>query len=639
MKRFLLPILCLVTAFANGQYTPMLNDGIIPAHFLYSPTEKYESSVLPGSAYRKRDARLTEMNFFNSTHYWVNDLLVSGNVVFGNEVDAYVRDVLNRIIEMNGLKVKVQIHPIKSAYYNAFSTDLGYIFVNLGLIAKTRNEAELAFVLSHELAHYIYSHNLKGVQKTYELEKDRSAGASYARILQKHSYSRALELEADSIGFDYYVSAGYDPKAAVKGFEILEDTRLVPEGTQLPMFDAFLSDLKAIEPLVVDSLEAEITQALDRDDSLQTHPAATARKRRLAERSSTINEGNIYLVSEARFHRAKRQARLECARVSFMEKNFLEAAYFTQEVLDETGDKEYADIAFLRSMIGLLASKIYDPVFNARENLMPALSEIHLSDSSVYLPMLTYFLGADSLAIVNRIEKEFLSLEKEYPKSERLARLKNWFMGWSYHEILYEFEDYESLLEETELAENALNNGKKFYVDPWYLYVDFRKKYKVQFKQTERNKFNIYEKVRRKNKRKGVYAFFSASDKEHLTTDVINSIALIKDRVREMNAISGWTKLPAIELDQIRAFCEQHDRSVVRYSYGLHYKENHNPGSIAAYYYYIFTAPIAIIMANSAKNRAFFDYADFDLITGEQTTFSELNSRLGLVRKVFFKHR
>jgi len=624
---------------AKGQYKPMQSEGEIPEHFRYSPTERYEASILPGSAYRERNARLTEMNFLNSTHYWVNDLMLSGNVVYGNVVDRYLHAVLDKIIEANDLDVDVQIHPIKSSYYNAFSTDLGYIFVNLGLVAKVRNEAELAFVLSHELVHYIYSHNLLGVRNTYELEK-RQGGSSYQRLLERHSYSRDLEFEADSIGYQYYLNAGYRPKEALAGFELLEDPRHLPEGIALQKMTAFVSGFDTLDAHLIESLNKEITEEVEVDDSLRTHPAAQARQMRLFDRTESMDAGDVWLVSKDSFYEARKAARLECARVAFRERNYFEAAMYSEAIEELSGDTAYAEMSFLRSMIGLLASKIYDPEASPYDYSVQSLYAMRLSEESAYLPALLYFRAMDSLGIVNNIEGRFVELEEKYPESEALQRLKNWYIDWVDDAILDDYDNlFSTQLGESDIPENALRSEKKFYLDPMYLFIDFRKKYKIQFKETERNKERFLEKTKRKDKRKGLYEFFSASDKSNLNTETINGIALMRERVREMNAIPGGPNLPPLEVDYIRDFCEKHGRSVVRFSLGTHYKENHNPAAIATAYLYIYTAPIALVKSNTAKNRAYFDFADFDLITGDQRSFSAIRSKRGIVRRVFFKYR
>lgn len=111
--------------------------------------------------------------------------------------------------------------------YNAFAAPGGYIFVTKGLIDRMADEADLAAVLSHEMAHVVGKHHLKAIQKsaqsgllTRALASQVGGGVGGALseqllLLGRDLYSRGLdqgdEFEADRIGVTYATAAGYDP--------------------------------------------------------------------------------------------------------------------------------------------------------------------------------------------------------------------------------------------------------------------------------------------------------------------------------------------------------------------------------------------------------------------------------------------
>jgi predicted Zn-dependent protease len=114
-----------------------------------------------------------------------------------------------------------------SDHINAFAAPGGYIIVTKGMMKQLRNEAELAGVLGHEIAHVILKHHLKAL-RTSAVMNLLSAGAAaataesrYAELVQKLSgptkelYARGLdkadEYEADRIGVVLATRAGYDP--------------------------------------------------------------------------------------------------------------------------------------------------------------------------------------------------------------------------------------------------------------------------------------------------------------------------------------------------------------------------------------------------------------------------------------------
>ena len=108
---------------------------------------------------------------------------------------------------------------------NAFAVPGGTIFITRGLLDRMRNEAELAGVLGHEIAHVLRKHHLKAIQKGAQTAlagealstalKDRGGAARDKLIaLGAEVYSRGLdksdELEADRLGIVIAARAGYD---------------------------------------------------------------------------------------------------------------------------------------------------------------------------------------------------------------------------------------------------------------------------------------------------------------------------------------------------------------------------------------------------------------------------------------------
>lgn len=114
-----------------------------------------------------------------------------------------------------------------SDHINAFAAPGGYIIVTKGMMKQLRNEAELAGVLGHEVAHVTQKHHLKALRKAAVVNL-LSAGAAAATAESRHTelvqklsgptkelYARGLdkadEFEADRIGVVLSARAGYDP--------------------------------------------------------------------------------------------------------------------------------------------------------------------------------------------------------------------------------------------------------------------------------------------------------------------------------------------------------------------------------------------------------------------------------------------
>ncbi len=112
---------------------------------------------------------------------------------------------------------------------NAFALPGGKVGVNTGLFKVAKNDAQLAAVLAHEIAHVMARHSAERMSRDLVTElglgilgaatKSRSAvdlAAAAATLGAGLPFSRAQEAEADHIGLIYMAKAGYDPREAIK---------------------------------------------------------------------------------------------------------------------------------------------------------------------------------------------------------------------------------------------------------------------------------------------------------------------------------------------------------------------------------------------------------------------------------------
>src|SRR5688572_6878720 len=133
---------------------------------------------------------------------------------------------------------KWQVSLIRSPQANAFCLPGGKIAVFTGILPHTRNEAGLAAVMGHEMAHAVARHGsqrllrtsmaqtiMAGAQFSFTDMDPRQrqavmaaigAGAQYGVLLP---FSREHELEADQMGLLYMARAGYDPREAISFWE------------------------------------------------------------------------------------------------------------------------------------------------------------------------------------------------------------------------------------------------------------------------------------------------------------------------------------------------------------------------------------------------------------------------------------
>jgi predicted Zn-dependent protease len=141
----------------------------------------------------------------------------------------YVSRVGQNLVRNSDAKVPFTIKVVDSDEVNAFALPGGFFFVNTGLILKADNEAELAGVMAHEIAHVAARHGTRQATRG-ELMNYATLplifmggwagyaiyqGAGAIIPLGFLKFSRAFEAEADRLGLQYMYKAGYDPNSFV----------------------------------------------------------------------------------------------------------------------------------------------------------------------------------------------------------------------------------------------------------------------------------------------------------------------------------------------------------------------------------------------------------------------------------------
>ncbi len=160
----------------------------------------------------------------------ISGLLGASPLVDDLRLQRYVNDVGFWVAAQSGRrKLPWRFGVIESKGINAFAAPGGYIVITLGLYQLLENEAQLAGVLAHEIAHVVRKHHLKALQKTMkrefwtDLTVDAVGDKKRRKKMQKLINSgvqlyatgldRKYEFEADLRGVVLVARAGYDPFA------------------------------------------------------------------------------------------------------------------------------------------------------------------------------------------------------------------------------------------------------------------------------------------------------------------------------------------------------------------------------------------------------------------------------------------
>ena len=205
------------------------------------------------------------------------------------------------------LQQEVHVYILQSTIVNAYSLPNGIVLVTMGMLAQVTNEAELAFVLAHEIAHYSEHHSKADNSKS----KDKDAVSRYMRY---HQFSREQEFAADRVGLlSFFKDSPYS-------YDILDGIFDVLLYADLP-FDEIPFQRSEVETGFYQFPDnyflktvANIPDRSNMIDTLLTHPNVEKR-RTLANGlvSKFSNEGRKRFVQpEEQFMRLRNVARFAC---------------------------------------------------------------------------------------------------------------------------------------------------------------------------------------------------------------------------------------------------------------------------------------------------------------------------------------
>jgi hypothetical protein len=165
-------------------------------------------------------------------------------------VNEYINRVGQNLVRNSDAKVPFTIKVIDAEEINAFALPGGFFYVNSGLIMAADEEAEIAGVMAHEIAHVAARHamrqqtrgNIANIASIPLIFMGGGIGiaarsaASLALPMSFLSFSRGFEAEADYLGLQYMYKAGYDPQSFISFFEKIQAKEKKKPGTLAKAF-------------------------------------------------------------------------------------------------------------------------------------------------------------------------------------------------------------------------------------------------------------------------------------------------------------------------------------------------------------------------------------------------------------------
>jgi predicted Zn-dependent protease len=160
-------------------------------------------------------------------------------------VNEFVNRLAQNIARNSDLTIPLTVKVIDDPSLNAFALPGGFLYVNSGLLLAADEEAQVAGVVAHEIAHAAARHWASQMTKatllqyimiplifvpmSYPVYIGASQALNFGIPIAFMKFNRSAEAEADMLGLQYMYKSGYDPSAYVSFFsKIIEQDRRSP---------------------------------------------------------------------------------------------------------------------------------------------------------------------------------------------------------------------------------------------------------------------------------------------------------------------------------------------------------------------------------------------------------------------------
>ena len=333
----ILLVLCSITSFAQPQlsvynYAPIESQGSFPA-------DLKKAANTPKS---DKEYNLLLVSMLNQ-----------GRILYGTEMNQYLDNIKEKLLVNHPqLQQEVHVYILQSTLVNAYSLPNGTILVTMGMLAQVTNEAELAFVLAHEIAHYSEHHGKNDHSKS----KDKDAVSRYMRY---HQFSREQEFAADRVGLlSFYKDSPYS-------YDILDGLFDVLLYADLP-FDEIPFQRSEVETDFYQFPDnyflktvANIPDRSNMIDTLLTHPNVEKRRTLVKGLVNKLsNEGRKRFVQpEEQFTRLRNVARFACIDRFLINHDYDKAIYNIHVMEQSFPDNDYLSLAKATAYYGAAKHK------------------------------------------------------------------------------------------------------------------------------------------------------------------------------------------------------------------------------------------------------------------------------------------
>ncbi len=407
----------------NKDYHPLEIQSPIPNSILTKSYQKSQTQIEKrDNSNEKKRTRNAKEGYIIQTNYILDRLLESSQLLFNSELNTTIKQIAKKLLKDDTeLYKKLTFYIIKSSSVNAFATDRGDVFVTMGLLARVKTEAELAFILAHEIIHTEEKHSMQSFDKQWEIkEESRFKNQGSVTFLTKTSnFSKEKEIEADSKGLELYNKTNYSFQNIRSVFEILEYSHAPVFRDSIDRSILELPKLKIIDELWT---KAKPIETYEIAEIYGTHPDINLRVKNIQkllifdeEKDKMRKDFDVF--TEAEFSRLMKYAQMELSFIYLTEKQYSQSLYHSSILLKEFPENLYLQSNFVYAIYAYaqhkqLSDLVEEPLLYEDKKMQGEPSKIRYLLDNMTNKEITVFATAHT----------FL-LSQKYPDNEQLQRM------------------------------------------------------------------------------------------------------------------------------------------------------------------------------------------------------------------------
>jgi Zn-dependent protease with chaperone function len=306
---------------------------------------------------KKEKGEIDKSLLYKTAELDIKEHIKRGEILSNDTLSRYLNSIADRLASArSSLKNSYHVYLYKNAIPNAYTYPDGTILVTTGLISRMTSESQMAFVLGHELGHFIKKHNDQAFEKEAILKKDfklASPGSENTLEVLMH-YSREFEMEADALGIELMNAAGFDVKESLKAIK-----HLMPYDTASEYYAIDLRKEFNTVDFNVDSMLAHFkdhsSNIKSEDEKYSTHPDMD--KRYIAIKELLANMQGLNTVSvindSVNYEQVRYTARMENILAAFSETNYSASLYLSLRYLQTDRSNKFLKLMIARNLLWL----------------------------------------------------------------------------------------------------------------------------------------------------------------------------------------------------------------------------------------------------------------------------------------------